>query len=668
MALGTTTWLQAAPVVLVALLLLVAPGGVAARLAGARWSTALAIGPLLSTSAIVLGGVLAGVLGTSWGAPALAACLAALLVVGGVVGLVLRSRPEPVEEGRPVVPLLVGTLLSAVVVTVSVVWATGRPTAFPQSPDTIYHLGTVRWMLDEQDVSTLHAGGFASVSGTGFYPAAFHAVVTTVAQLTGASPVVATSAVVLAVSAVVWPLGLLLLARKVVGGGWGPSLATALAAVAFSGFPYWLMGYGVLWPNLFGQALLPAALALLLAVVDGPRRARSLVLGLLSLPGLAVAHPNALIAFVLIGTVVVVLGLLSRAWLLRRSRRWAAVGTATAALLTLLALGAVWAVMTTVSVGMRESNPEGPEMTVAEGVVDVLFQAPRAVPPAWVAGSLVLVGLLVLLARRRHLWVVLAHLMVTGLYVAVVLVDSPATRLLTWPWYNNSPRLGALMVLTAALLTAVTLTELGALLARLVARRSSDPTPLSAAAGGTGPVPTPTAGPARSFAAAAAVAVVFAVATAGLGVGAHRQVIEEYFAVPAEDAWASEADLQALRTLGARVPAGEVVAANPWKGGSYLYLTSDRRMLFPTEKAWAVGDRELLGADLDRAAEDPAVCEAARRQDVGWVLTGGSSMTDSTAQERRYAGVDGVGDAAGFSLVDRAGDYALYRLDACSTG
>lgn len=652
MALGTTTWLQAAPVVAVALLLLVLPGALGARLAGLRWPTAVAVGPLLTTSAIALGGIAAGVVRAPWGPLPLAAALAVLLVVCAVVGIALRSRPEPDEDGGPA-PLAVGTLLSALVVTVAVVWATGRPTAFPQSPDTIYHLGTIRWMLDQQDISTLHAGGFASARGTGFYPAAFHGVATTVAQLTGAAPVVATSAVALALSAVVWPLGVLVLARRLLGVGWVPTLVAALTAVAFSGFPYWLMGYGVLWPNLFGQSLLPAALALLLTAVEGPRRARSLVALALALPGLAIAHPNALIAFVLIGTVILVLVLLGVARRLRTTRRVAAVGAALAAVLAVAGLAAVWAAMTLISVGMRASNPEGPEMTVGEGVVDVVFQAPRSAPPAWVAGSLVLVGAVVLLVRRRHLWVVLAHLMVTALYVGVVLVDSPTTRLFTWPWYNNSPRLGALMVLTAALLAAVALTEAVTLLERLVRA-------------GAGSREGSTASPRTLVAATATVAVVFALATVGLGVGGHRHLLRDYFAVPADESWASEADLRALRTLGAKVPAGEVVAANPWKGGTYLYLTSDRRLLFPTEKAWAEGDRALLGADLDKASEDPAVCAAAGREDVRWVLTGGTSKTASAAQKRRYAGVDDVGAAPGFSLVDRAGDFALYRIDACA--
>ena len=665
MALGSTTWLQAVPVVALAALLLVVPGALGARLTGLRWATSLGVGPLLGTTVIVGGGIVAALLGIPWGVGPLAASLAVVIAACAVVGFVLRSRPEPTlgdhGDGSPW-SLLVGLALALLVSILVVVPETASPTAFPQSPDTIYHLGTIQWMLEGSTISSLDAGGFASLTGTGFYPAAFHGVAATVALLTGATPVVAASSVALALAGVVWPLGLLVVARRVLGSGWSTTVCAALASVAFAAFPFWLMGYGVLWPNLYGQALLPAALALLLAVVDGPVRARSLLVGLAALPGVAVAHPNAFISFVLIGTLVVVAALLRRGWSLRSTRRLASAGSVLAAVLVLGGLAAVWVPATLLSAGMRESNPSGPEMTVGEGVVDVVFLAPRELLPLWVAGGVVLAGLVVLVARRRHLWVVLAHLGVTALYLAITLLDNEVTRFLTWPWYNNSPRLGALMVLTAALLATAALTAAAAWLRDRLDERLGDRQGASgAASSGRG-----LGRRAPAVAATTVVALAFAAATAGVDIGASRHSLREYFSPPPEESWASESDLVALKALGAKVPPGAVVAANPWRGGSYLYLTSDRRMLFPTEKAWAPGDRELLGADLDRAAKDPEVCAAARRQNVQYVLVGGSSMTDSRAQERRYAGVDHVGNAhSGFSLVDRAGDYALYRLDAC---
>lgn len=644
MGLGSTTWLEAAPAVLAAALLLVVPGAVGARLTGLRWNTAVAVGPLLSTTTVTIAGVVAGAAGIRWGVLPLLAGVLALVAACALVGRLLRAHPEAGDDGS-LWSLLVGAGLSSLVVALVVLPVSGRPTTFPQSPDTIFHLGTIQWMLERGDVSTLHASGFAASGPGGFYPAAFHAVATTVAQLTGSSPVVSASATSLVVGGVVWPLGVMLLARRVLGTGWWPTLAAALTSVAFSGFPFWMMGYGVLWPNGFGQALMPSALALVVVAVDGPVRARSALVATAALPGLAVAHPSALIAFLLVATVIAVAGLVRGAWR-QRARPRAAVGLLGAALGVLLVVGVVWVAATRVSTAMRASNGPGPEMSVEDGLVDVAFFAPRLLLPLWGVGVAVAVGCIVLLVRRSQLWLVLAHGGVTALYLAITLVDSPHTRWFTWPWYNNSPRLGALMVLTGAVLAAAALTGVSDLVIGLLRRRRAQ------------------VSHARPVV-ALLVALAFVVGTAGLGIEAHRRALSPFFVTSGGGTWVSTSNLDALRTLGAKVSPGDVVAANPWRGGTYLYLTSNRSMLFPTEKSWTAGDRALLGRDLDKAATEPAVCATARRLGVTHVLTGGRLKTSSAGLKRRYAGIDAVPGADGFTQVGAAGDYTLYRLDAC---
>src|SRR4029079_19164591 len=170
------------------------------------------------------------------------------------------------------------------------------PEAFPQHPDTIFHLGATQWMVEHQDASFLHAEAFRRFPGLGFYPAAFHAMVATTAQLSGASVVVSTSSFVLVIAGVAWPLGCVFLARALFGSDLAVTLCAGVVSVAFSAYPFMLMGYGVLWPNLFGQTLLPGALALLAVVLSAAHRPssplasrlRAMVLLLATLPGLAV--------------------------------------------------------------------------------------------------------------------------------------------------------------------------------------------------------------------------------------------------------------------------------------------------------------------------------------------------------------------------------------------
>lgn len=639
-----TSWLEALPTIGVALLVLFVPGVVAALVLRCRPSTALATGPVLTVTAISLGGVAADVAGVRWGLTTLALSVVALWVVCAVAGLVppLRAR----TGDGPLWPLLAGAAVGLAGVAATLVSVSRSADAFPQHPDTVFHLSTTRWMLQTGDVSSLDAGGYANGTGTGFYPAAFHAVATTVAQLSGATVVTSVSATVLVTAGLVWPLGLMLLARRVLGPTVAVTLSAAVASVAFTAFPYWFLGYGVLWPNLLGQALLPAMLAAVVALANGPDRWNGLALLALGLPGLAIAHPNALIALAVLGVLIGVFALVRGGWVLRgRPLRSAAAVGAAVVLAGLVVAG--WVAATAQASSMRESNPPGPEMPWSEALLDVVLFAPRNLDYLWAPAVLVACGLVVVAVRHtRQLWVVAGFLAVGALYLLSTAVDNDATRTLTWPWYNNPPRLAALLVVPAALLVAAALAAGADGLQRLSSRRLRRPM-------GAG-------------AATAAVCAAYLVVSVGADTRAHRDLLDNFFNERSASAWVTQAELAALGELGRKIPSDAVVAANPYNGGSYLYLVSGRRLLYPSEKSMAEGDLQLLGRRLDEIGRDPEVCAAARRQHVSHVLTGGTSSSFGPSRDRAYAGLPGVSLYPAFEYVAGAGPYRLYRVVDCA--
>jgi hypothetical protein len=615
---------------------------VAALLLRCRPATALATGPVLTVTAISLGGVAAAQLGVRWGLATLAVSVAALWLVTGLAGLVpgLRGR----DDDGPLWPLAVGAALGLAGVAATLVVVSGSADALPQHPDTVFHVSVTRWMAETGDISSLHAAGYANGTGRGFYPAAFHAVATTVLQLSGATVVSSVSATVLVTAGLVWPLGVMLLARRVLGATIPVTLAAAVASIAFTAFPYWLLGYGVLWPNLFGQALLPAMLAALVAVMNGPARLNAVVLLLLGVPGLALAHPNAFIALALMGVLIVVLGLVRQAWVVRH-RPVVAVGTVLAVVAIVAATIAGWTIATAGAGSMRTSSPPGPEMSRSDALLDVVLFGPRDAQLLYVTGVLVLVGLVVVVVRHRaQLWLPLAFLAVSGLYFLNTAVDTETTRLLTWPWYNNAPRLAALAVVPAAVLLAAALSAAVDGVRRLTARGR----PMG--------VTTATAG----------VLAAYLLVTLGASTQAHQQLLSPFFNQRADYAWVTDGELSAMRTLARKLPADAVVAENPYNGGSYLYLVSGRHVLYTSEKATMTDDLKLLGRKLDEIGTDPEVCAAARRQHVSHVLTGGHSSTFGPSRERRYAGLSGVSLSPAFQYVASAGPYRLYKVVACA--
>jgi hypothetical protein len=345
------------------------------------------------------------------------------------------------------------------------------------------------------------------------------------------------------------------------------------------------------------------------------------------------------------GAVIGVFALVRQAWVARSRPVWA-VGAVLAAVALVAAAAGVWAVATAGAGSMRESSPPGPEMSSPKALLDVLLFAPRDAERLWVTGALVLAGIVVVVVRhRRQLWLAVAFLVVGGLYVLNAAVDTETTRWLTWPWYNNIPRLAALLVVPAAVLAAAALAAIVDGVRTLAARRR------------------------RRVGVTAATALVLAaylVVTLGASTQAHQKLLTPFFNQRASYAWVTDGELTALRALARKVPSNAVVAENPYNGGSYLYLVSGRHVLYTSEKATMTEDRQLLGRKLDEIGRDPEVCAAARRQHVSFVLTGGKSSTFGPSREKRYAGLSGVSLSPAFQYVAGAGPYRLYKVVDCA--
>jgi hypothetical protein len=638
-------------VVVVALLLLFLPGMVGALLLRTPWLAAIALAPALSTTTVVVLSVISAAVGVPWGpVPLVAGVLAAWLVSAGLGVLLGRHTPREQPSRLPIAALAT-TAMAAVVVALVQLPVSRTPETFPQGGDTIFHLGATQWMVEHKDASVLHVMSFLFPSQGGFYPAAFHTMVATLTQLTGAAVAVSMSSFVLVVAGVAWPLGCIFLARTL----FGPDLAVQLSAgalsVAFSAYPFMLMAYGVVYPTLFGNALIPGALALLAVALSTAHRQspaltsrlRAVVLLTVVVPGLALAHVNAIITFLLFGYIMAAGVILRRAWVMRGRRPAMALATV-AGLVTFTALAFLAStVPNSRRTLMRNFGIPGQELPVRPALYDMLTFARRGIGPAWILTALVAVGAVIVILRypgRR--WLVPALVITSAIFYLNVVIDSPAVRLLTWPWSNQSVRLAAIVVLPAMLLATVAL----ATGARLLGSRL-----------GLASWPT-----------AVALPLVFLVATGGAYLGTHRFTLDQYYHPNSVHSWASNRELRALHALARFVPADAVVAANPWNGGNYLYVVSGRHMLIPTEKALSAGDRLLLAHSLQKAGSSPKVCAAAQRQRTRFAITGGRPYANAGTRAKMYAGIDAVGSSDAFREVAQDRPYTLYEMVKCAKG
>lgn len=647
-------WIPLIGPLAVALAALLIPGLLVSLTAGQRGFHALALAPVLSVTAISMGAVAGSLIGIPWGWWSPAAMALTMAIVAGVAQRLFRQPPAPGAAANvrrePVMWLALA--LAVILLGRHVRNVLDRPDSFSQTFDNIFHLSAIRYIADTGNASSLTVGQLtAGGDGMAFYPAAFHDTVSLVLQVAPASITLATNAVLVVTVALVWPLSSLFLVRMVLRASWPTMVAAGVLTASFTAFPLLLLNFGVLYPNLFGLAILPALLALLVQWLSlgQERRIQNPVCALLlalGLPGLALAHPNTLMVLVAVaGPLFAVynhralaahrLGLMSRRSLVTR----------------LVALG-IFALFTAVAWRYIRPADEHATWEPLDGVPDALGQAllnaPDGARAAWMVSALAALGLL---SAHRHglVWLASVWSVLVGLWLVVAgFVPSELRTYLTGIWYNDPRRFSATLPLAALPLAALGVQIVSHHL--LVAWRRFP-------GGGT-----------RERQGRLAVTVLLA----GLLVlGTQRAAYMNEAVENASSLYAVRPDsplvttdentlIQRIPTL---VPADAVIATNPWNGSSMVYALTGHPTTTTHIFYDATPDLAMIRDHLDEAASKPAACEAAERLGVQYALDFGPQEVHFGTHP--YPGLDELAEAPGFRLVAREGAAALYELVGC---
>lgn len=681
------SWLSAAPLVLLAAAWVTLPGLLVGVAAGLRGTTAWGAAPLLSVGLIAGSAVAGGSAGVPWSGlvPVAAAVPIAAVVVGvrrvvlgrppvagpAAVRAHLRARLATVLSGGPDrrwtgPAAAAGLLLAAALGFRAAVRGMARPDALSQTFDANFHYNAVARILATGDASSLTVGEL--VNSPGFYPAAWHGVVSLVVPLTPGpgEVVVASNVVALVTTLLVWPLSALLLARVLVGRSAGVAFATPVLATGFAAFPWTLVTYGALWPNLIGVALLPAALAAVASAVrpgtgtsgdPGPfpaSRVARWAPAVAAVPTLGLAHPNALFGLVVLAAPVVLWGTAGAVRRgLHRGRGPAVRALAVVPVVVAAGAGLAWVMFAAPFLDGLRSYFWEPEVTRVGAVWNAVLHSPDGTDPAWSLAVLTVVGAVVALRRARTSWLVVAHLLVCALYVVAA---STWSSIWTGVWYNDTPRLAALVPVTAAPLAVLGLLALCAL-ARRVACAVRDALTRAVPAAGSWPRPR-----AAVLVAVAVLGVV--VVSGGLYQRSHIDRLAGIYQQP-EEVLVGPEQADFLRAAGRMLPEDAVVAQNPWAGTAMLWAMTDRRVLFPHLTGVWSPDQQLIAERLREAATDPAVCAAVAETGVGYALTAPPTFWSWDPLAGSFPGLEGLADAEGFDLLATDGESALYEITAC---
>jgi hypothetical protein len=647
-------WFDALPAIGATVAWLLVPGLAVSYLVGLRGIAAWGLAPIISIAVIASTAVVVEKLGIDWSVLAALVVCVAVAVVAGAVGFLLRRKAIFAVNADPravSVAGFVGLLPAVVLGMLGVIAVIGAPDALNQTYDALFHYNALAYIRDSHEASslTLATLGNPEVNGV-FYPAAWHDVTSLVMMTTGASIPLAANVVTVVCAVFIWPMSCLLLVRQLFGRNVGALAITGTLSIGFTAFPWDLLGFGILWPNLLGMSFAPAALAVAFTVTrwvndDAIGKGRGWLAAGIALIAVGFAHPNILFSVGVLSLFPIAARLGVRAWELHKAGR--TVRGVVEVVVVLAFLGFVWwYTATSPAFAATRDQYWPPFETPANAVGEVLLNATHGANALWILSIVVLLGVF---AARRD-WpvlrlVIVGHLATTFLYVLTAAVNVPETKKFTGYWYNDSHRLAAVLPITAVPLAV------GGILfvASKILTRDAE----KAWRGRT--ATTVTVG---------LVALVLVV-TGGLYPNDREGRMAAGYHVPAKEELVNAETQAFFQRIKDEIPEDALVAGNPFNGSAMLWALEDREVLFPHFRSVQSVEQDYIAGHLDDAATNPKVCRAVRELGIDYLLVGGGAFRTTDPKWEYYEGVDDPGSRPGFELVDTDGDSKLYRITAC---
>lgn len=644
-------WLQAAPAYFSTALLIVflgLPLALALRLRGVALLAASIAG---SFASITVSSIVSPWLGLNW---SIAQPIATSLILSALIYPLSRRFVLNPSIGlfaslvRPGIAIFIGAVLVGTLLRAGL----GAPDAISQSYDNVFHLNLVQFILDEQDASPMHMTLASPESTNLFYPNTWHATVALVVQLTGASVELATGALVFATSCLVWPIAILFFAAPLVGRETRHFAAVTIVASGFTAFPYMLIAWGVLYPNLLSTALIPIAIGFLYSALRPNRSPESAApfaawIGLAgALLASAAAHPNALFGFAALGFPLAAASL--RSFLRAAPTAWSKTVRAVGVLLPFATIAVLWTRLSTGDNGREfELNP-------LKAATSALTNSPLLDQRAWFLTVLVLGGVGICLFLRTERWLIVSYAAAIALYTVSSGLSGPVRTAITGLWYNDAHRLAALIPIVAVPLAAI-------LLARV--------TDLISAGAQNVELRTNLAPQARRLLAGAMIVAVLVAGAFGMRGGnmnAMVGMLHELHTFDDSSRLISTNETALMEEAKNILPPDAVIAGNPWNGSALAYTFADRNVVFPHMGGAYSDDALQIAKDLKDGT--PEACAAANRLGVTHVLDMGELYTVQ-GKAKRHLDYPGLTDVAGSPVLTpllSEGDATLYELSGCS--
>lgn len=692
----------------VAAVLLVVPGLLVNLGLGARGFDALGLAPLSSLGVLAVATRMVPVVVGRWSLAAVSVSLAVLTSIAVLGRIVIARRAGDTAFRRPEVSAhwwvprqrtiwwLAAVGLAAGLVAANFVLGVGDPGRPSQTIDAGFHYNAVLSVIASGFPDGGHVGAASGAAATGWYPPLWHDVTALASSLTGVNVAIGANAVGWAIGGLVWPLSMVWLCSRVLPHArLLTTLALGLCCGVITLFPYIMLSFGVLWPNVLSLAAMPAAIALMfmvlrlmprspnaqddinssgaaadgatldeieatavqrgLAVGPGLSWWTVLSVGFLGCVGMFFAHPGALFAlgiWALIGAVMLSARLVVSSRLrgprqLRRSLLWLFLGW-------LVALG-LWAAMSLVPSLNAVRDFNWPElMTMNQAMGQALTLSTLITKAQWVLGAATLWGFYRLLSVPRLRWLLVSHSFLILLYMLAAGSPTWVARELTGFWFNDAQRVAAMIPMTAVPLAALGITSGADVLARFVARVSSD-------------VFDRTLSSRRALGIAVVGVLMVAGALSPSHIGQGAAVLHDRYRNQNFSHRMVTADEQVLyKKLSTEVPAGKTVLGSPFTGAQFSAIWSGHAVVIPHTSSNPTPDVRLISLRFKAFTTDPAVCAALKRLNVGAIVDDSDRFQAKDERQASYSGLVNLAKTPGLTRIGRGVTAATYRVGDCT--
>ena len=448
------------------------PGYLLARALCIHRATALALSPCFSIAAYALLGIAylpAGVT-CSWVVVA-----APVFALGALAFIVRCACDKGIPQQHYLAPassrrnsgVLAAYLLIAGAATIYIYLSVlDSPLDFSQEFDNLFHLSLVEQFAESGKWSSLSVSLYADplsaadnpTPNLAAYPAAWHVVAALICSLFGVSASFAVNVANVVFIAAVFPLGMQLLMRILFPENMRVQLAGAVSCVAIPSFPWRLLWWGPIYPNLAAFCLIPAVMALFIMLTSrGYRRFERLCAAAFILIGgvsVVLLQPNGVFSMVIFLAPYCT----ARVYAECRSHwphpeyKKRAVGFA---VLFALVVVAVWLGIYGALSGMDVLGYTWDSlMPVHEGIMNVLLLNYCYTPWIPALAVLILLGAFHVVRSGPNRWLAFSYVLVCAMLITCLSGEGEIKHIVGGFWYTDQMRLAALAALFAMPLAA----------------------------------------------------------------------------------------------------------------------------------------------------------------------------------------------------------------------